>query len=74
MVARIFQIKLLDGRPARLLRDYGPDKFIVEIDSRERAVRRNLWHALPFVEHAGAQTPDTSGDSAGTDDRWRGPT
>jgi hypothetical protein len=45
----VFLAKLLDGRPAVFLRSYGADKFVVEVDGRERAVLRSLWQSLPFV-------------------------
>jgi hypothetical protein len=48
-VPGVFLAKVLDGRPAIFLRSYGADKFVVEVDGRERAVSRILWQSLPFV-------------------------
>lgn len=48
-VPDVFLAKLLDGRPAIFLRSYGADKFVVEVDGKERAVSRILWQSLPFV-------------------------
>ena len=44
----VLQAKLLDGKTARFLRDYGEYKFVVEVDGQELAILRAVWHSLPF--------------------------
>jgi hypothetical protein len=62
MMSEVLRAKLLDGKPARFLRDYGEYKFVVEVDGQELAILRAVWHSLPF--DGNVITPPAPADDA----------